>query len=244
MSEGEIKGPPSAESKLTWGRIVAGLCALATIIGGVAAGIQIYREAEDSPPKSYLERTKEPPKETLEAGWRRESLEGGMTVALPQTWKPVDRDGLISLLKSTGSPNADAPFASLGPADLISFVVEQNNDPNAPTVFAAFGAIEDSSSQTIDEQVESLRNNPRFQTASKVTLPQGDAIHAILKEWMRGPDGYEIPLIVDSYIIPKYGRQWIAMLYMQEHEHLPYSGTFRKIVETFRAPIPEPPPPG
>lgn len=242
MADEEVKGPSKPERKLSAGKIVVGLTALATIVGGVAAGFQIYDYYNRPDPAPTKEKAVKA--ETLPEGWRRETLEGGISVAMPSTWKPVERDAVIALMRGTDDFSVESFLRVLGPDDSFNFVIEETGVPNAPTVFAAFGDLKAAPDQNLEKTVADMRQRRDVRTASLVELPQGEAAHVIMERWMQNSNGYETAILMDIYIIPKYGRLWMGILYMSENEHLPYSGTFRKIVETLKAPIPEPPPPG
>src|SRR5262245_55075848 len=113
--------PPRPPSKWTSRRIFAAAVTIATLLGGIWTLIQLSEWIFLRPEK-------------LEAGWRRVQLNGGASIAMPQSWDVVEKQALLAQGHFYGfDPKLlDFMTAGIGTEPALTFIAQTERPWPAP----------------------------------------------------------------------------------------------------------------
>jgi hypothetical protein len=199
-------------------KFVVVLVTLATLVGGVAAGFQIFDYFKAEP-------SQEKPEDPL--AWKTIELGKGFSASLPPNWQVVDRDSMEAMTRGfTGASQLPS-----GPNVALHFVKEKDQGPDLPSALAMLGSASMAQGESLENVLESLRRHPGCQSATMIETVHGPTARAIIYHEGSYPDGSPLTLVMDAYLCIVDSRGLMAYFYTEPAQHLDQAATFRKIFE-------------
>ncbi len=222
----------AARPKRVWNSTVFALVTIATIIGGIAAGFQIYDYLRKEPKPDHAKVTVD---SGLPEGWRRNTLEAGASIGLPPDWEPLDRDAMGVAARTMGMDSS-----ILTDTDRVKCLVyvAKRDDP-ATTTLRPFGMVVGgfgSGFSDPEKEAAILLRRPDCDTAKVVEMPQGKSVWCVVRRQYPQPDGAVVRAIQEMYVWSVGDRQWMLAFNSDELDYVDNANTFREIAKTLKLP--------
>lgn len=222
-------------------RIVVSLVSLATIVGGVAASVQVYDyfTKQPSKPPAPISKGIE-----VDRGSATQSIGKHFHANLPQGWIVADRESFESSVRMS-SPDAGMLF------DVPDYVIDrQYLVPSAPSeaspvIAGQLVLIQNAKGTTVDQmfdEIEQMRHGPqnghlkrdgtaRIESATKVETMSGQAIRLICSLSMPyEPD--RIVAVSNMFYCPTKDRAWMAVFYSRVGDDVLAADLILPVVES------------